>query len=102
MKGDEFLNVVHRERHAHGDADGPNGQKFDGALDADRTERADALHGRQADHLRLVEKKLARAALAGIHGELRHRLAEQFTDRLARGVISHVERIDVNDLAPVT
>ena len=33
--------------------------------------------GRQADHLRAVKEELARAALAGVHGELRDGLAEQ-------------------------
>ena len=101
MERDQFLDVVHREGHAHRDADGADGQQFDDAFHAHRPERPDAFHRRQADHLRLVEEKLTRTALAGIHGKLRHRLAEQFLDRLAGRVIGHVKGVDVNHLAGV-
>jgi len=64
VERDEFSTCSTAKRHAHSDADRTDGQKFDGALDAHRAERAIAFRRRQADHLRLVKKQLARAAFA--------------------------------------
>ena len=80
----QILDVFDRERHPHGDADGTDRQKLDDPLNPHRPARPDAFERRQPHHLRLVEEKLARTPLAGIHDKLGHRLPEQFTHRLPR------------------
>ena len=101
VKGHEILKMIDGKGHAHADADGPDGQQLDDARHPHRAERADALHGRQAHHLGPVEKQLAGAALAGIHGKLGHRLPQQFLDRFARRVIRHVKGVEINHLAAI-
>ena len=71
VKHHEVLDVIDGKRHTHRDANGADGQEFDGPLDADRAARTDAFHGRQAHHLRLIKEQLLRTALAGVHGELK-------------------------------
>ena len=63
--------------------------------------RPDSFERGKADHLRTVEKELARAALAGVHHELSDGLAEQFPHRLARHFIGHIEGVDIDHLARV-
>jgi hypothetical protein len=98
---DEIFDAFDLERHANGNAEGADGQKFDDALDAERTTRADAFERRQADHLRAIKKEMPRAAFAGVHHELRDGLAEQFADGLADHFVRHVKSVDVNHLALV-
>lgn len=98
----QVLDVFHGKRHTHRDADSAHGQKFDDALNPHRPPRPEAFKWRQPYHLRLVEEKLARTALARVHDELRHRLTEQYVHRLPRHVVSHVEGVNVNHLAGVT
>ena len=93
--------MIHREWHAHCDADRADRQEFDRALDADRAERTDAFHRGQTHHLRAMKEQLAWTAAAGVHGEMRDGLAEQLVDGLARRVVGDIERVDIDDLADV-
>ena len=73
------------------------GQEFDGALDADASMRADTFHGGQADHLRAKEKEVARAAFAGVDGELGHGLAEELVHWFALHFVGDVQGEHVDD-----
>ena len=97
----QVLDLLDLERHAHGDADRADGQQLDHALHPHRPVRTDPLQRRQPHHLRPVKEQLPRAALAGIHHELRHRLPEQLAHRLARHLVGHVEGVEIDHLAGV-
>ena len=101
MENNQVFHAVHHKGDAHRNAHRADRQQFDAAFHPDRPERADAFHRRQANHLRLVEKKLAGIPFAGVHGELRHGLAQQFADWLAGGIISHIKGIHVHHLAVI-
>jgi hypothetical protein len=102
MESDEVFDMIYREWYAHRDADGPDGQEFDHALDTNRAERTEAFHRWQTHHFRAMEKQLPRTAATGIHGEMRDRLAEQLIERLPCGVVRDIKSVDVNNLPGVT
>src|SRR4051812_16467626 len=99
MIPDEVLDAIDLERHANGDAERADGQQLDDALEAQRSAGTEAFERRQADHLRAVEKEMARTALAGVDDELRDRLAEQFPHGLPDHFVGDVEGVDINHLA---
>ena len=102
MVAHQVLDLLHLERHAHADADRSHRQQLDHSLHPHRPARTDPLQRRQPHHLRPVKEELPRAALAGIHHELRHRLPQQLPHRLPRHLVCHVKRVDIHHLAGIT
>ena len=60
---------------------------------------ADALKGWEPDHLRAIERHLARGALRGSDNELDDRLAEQLAHGESPQLVGDVEGVEINDLA---
>ena len=102
MIRDQLFDTRHLEWHTHRDADRAHRQEFDDPFQSQRAARTDAFQRRQTDHLRSIKEELLGTAFARVHGKLRDGLAEQFPDRQAHHLVSHIESVDVNYFPNIT